>query len=334
MRKGRIFYYCYRHNKPTGGQKHTYRHVDILNQYGFDAAAFHPGRAFRLTWFENNTRVISYSQFARSFDSDLDFVVLPEDLGLEICAFPGRKVIFNKNIFYGFRCYGTSRCTSYPYQSPDVIAALTVSEHNRAHLQFAYPHLLVERVYLEIQPDIFRFSRLRDKKAQIACVQKAPESLLSLYHTVQSRSLSGLNNAGIFNWEFLGEKSETKTALILRESLLFVFLSVAEGLGRMPLEAMASGCLVAAYGNGPLHETIPRIYTFEHSNIIALATFVETVMNSFPDRLDQWEPAVKAGLQIAQGFSAQRQERSVLDAWEKICTLGRKQTQRGKSLQD
>lgn len=29
----RIFYFCYSHDRPTGGQKQAYHHVDILNRH-------------------------------------------------------------------------------------------------------------------------------------------------------------------------------------------------------------------------------------------------------------------------------------------------------------
>jgi hypothetical protein len=52
-RKPKIFYRAWSHNRPTGGQKQMYRHVDILNSAGFDAYIFHDNDGFRLTWFEN-----------------------------------------------------------------------------------------------------------------------------------------------------------------------------------------------------------------------------------------------------------------------------------------
>ena len=63
MRHRRVFYHCYDDPKPTGGQKHTYQHVDVLNRCGFDAYIVHHTPGFRLTWFDNDTRVIDYAQF-------------------------------------------------------------------------------------------------------------------------------------------------------------------------------------------------------------------------------------------------------------------------------
>lgn len=318
MPKSKIYYFCFSHNHPRGGQKHAYRHVDILNKYGYEALVFHPTDNFRLTWFENDTRVIGLSEFKERFDPSRDYIVLPEDLGTKISGFPGRKVIFNKNLFYGFQAYGFETTVSYPYHSPDVVSVLTVSDHNTAHLRFAYPHLMVQRVYLEIQPDTFPNRPLAAKKPQIVCVRKGLESLSVLYHILQSRSAMGLNRGRLFQWIFLGSKSERETSQILQESILFVFTSLAEGLGRMPLEAMSCGCLVAAYGCGPLKETIPSAMQFESGNILEMAKFIERVMESFPNDLAQWDDLVAVGSRVAGTFSIERQEQSVIAAWEKI----------------
>ena len=104
MSGARIFYYCYSHNEPLGGQKHTYRHVDILNAHGFEAYALHQKAGFRLTWFENRTRVIDEHGFHQIYDPERDYLALPEVLGARILDFPGRKVIFDKGLYLRLAC--------------------------------------------------------------------------------------------------------------------------------------------------------------------------------------------------------------------------------------
>src|SRR6266542_5500719 len=101
--RSRIFYFAYDHNRPSGGQKDTYQHVDILNRAGYEAYALHRTKGFRLGWFENSTAIVSDEWFWRRRDEERDIVVLPEDLGPAICSYPGHKVIFNKNLYHGFR---------------------------------------------------------------------------------------------------------------------------------------------------------------------------------------------------------------------------------------
>jgi hypothetical protein len=90
MSDSRVFYYCYDHDRPTGGQKDTYQHVDTLNKKGIEAYALHFKNEFRLTWFENKTRVIYQSDFKAIYNVARDYIVLPEDLGGRILQFPGK----------------------------------------------------------------------------------------------------------------------------------------------------------------------------------------------------------------------------------------------------
>ena len=314
----RIFYFCYQHNIPRGGQKHTYRHVDILNANGFDAAVFHPGEDFRLTWFENQTRVIGYSEFIRAINPDRDFVVLPEDLGGGITDFPGRKVIFNKNTFKGFECFGTDEIHLYPYQSLEVVAAFAVSEHNQRQLQFTYPDLQVEKVDIEIDPAIFSFCALEKKAPIIVCAMKSKEILLPVYHMVQARAAANLNRGREFQWVFLDHYSEQETARILHDALLFLFLNVAEGIGRMPLEAMASGCIVASYDYGPLGEALKARSRFEYGDPISVVKFIEEVMALYPTVSQERILELEEGREIATHYSLANQEAGVMSAWKRI----------------
>jgi glycosyltransferase involved in cell wall biosynthesis len=318
MSQPRIFYYCYSHDRPNGGQKHTYRHVDILNANGFDAAIIHPASDFRLSWFDNETRVIDMSQFLAIVDPIHDFIVLPEDLGQRILEFPGRKVIFNKNLYHGFTCYSEQSDTLYPYHSPEVVAVFTVSRHNEDVLRYTYPKLLVKRMYAEIDPTIFRFCPLVNKRPQIVYVHKARESTLAIRHIIESRAQGGFSSGRQFRWYPLEDLSQCELAASLFNSLLLIFPSVYEGLPRMVLEAMASGCVVAAYGNGPLAEILPSRYSFQHSDLLGITTFVEEVMNSYPAALDKWSAVVKEGRQTAETFSVERQTRHLVEAWNEI----------------
>jgi hypothetical protein len=184
----RIFYFCHRHNHPRGNQKHTYRHVNILNAHGWQAWAFHPGEDFRLTWFANQTAVLSESAFHRTFRPGHDIVVLPEDLGPTIIDFPGPKVIFNKNLFTGMQALGPPDELCFdPYLCSDLLGVFAVSDHNRELLQLAYPHLPVFRVDVEIDTEIFRYRPLAEKAPLIALSPKVPEQVLALYHLARAR---------------------------------------------------------------------------------------------------------------------------------------------------
>jgi glycosyltransferase involved in cell wall biosynthesis len=322
MRNPRIYYYGYDHSFPVGGQKDTYQHVDILNRAGFDAYVAHTKIGYRLDWFENDTRIAYLDEIRETFDPSLDFMVAPEDIGPAIDELPGRKVIFNKNLFGGFITCGRRLPDYYDCQRPDVVAILTVSQHNRAHIEFTYPHVPVLLVDYDLRSEQFPFRALSSKRPVIACSPKAPKHILPVFHMIRSRGIAGLNRNKNFGWVVLENMSERQVASVLGEALLLVFLSIEEGLPRLPLEAMSSGCLIAAYGQGPLQEYLPKEYSFECGDILSVAQFIESVMNAYPAGLARFDEVTRDARRTAEMYSTERQESTVVQAWETILRLG------------
>ena len=67
-----IYYLCPDTNKPRGGVKVIYEHVDILNGAGFSACVLHQKKGFRCNWFDNLTTV---SYLNRWMFHEKDFIV-------------------------------------------------------------------------------------------------------------------------------------------------------------------------------------------------------------------------------------------------------------------
>jgi glycosyltransferase involved in cell wall biosynthesis len=312
----RLFYFCFSHNRPSGGIKQIYRHVDILNRHGFDAQVLHSDRDFRVTWFENQTRTTDIQRFQH--DVQTDIIVVPEDLGTGMVRIPGRKVIFNQNAYYGFASFGEEAETSYPYLDPEILGVFTVSEHNAEYLRFAYPGANVLRIWYGV--DRQRFSRcpLPNKQKQIACIVKNQLELYTLYHILRSRARQGLNALDEYRWVFLGDRTEADVARILHDSLALIFLSTSEGLPLTPLEAMLSGCLVAAYDAGPLPEYLPTACRFRPHDLLGVAGWLEELARSFPAESASWEAVSDTGYDVARQFSLEREEESLLGAWRQL----------------
>ena len=319
MPQSKIFYHCYDSNVRSGGQKHTYQHVDLLNAHGFDAYALHIDHSSRLTWFRNDTRVISTEEFERICDPARDFVVLPEGLGgSNILAYPCRKVIFNKNAFYGFTSFWDDRAPIDPYLHADVVAAFAVSEHNALHLRYAYPRLHVFRVYSGIDAARFSYRPLERKTRQIASIGKAPKQLATLFHMLRARTAIGVNQLADFSWVLLAELDEEAVAQVLQDSLMFVFLSIEEGLPRVLLEALACGCLPVAYADGPVAECLPAGCGVAYGDVVGAASVVEEIAATWPHDLTKWRPISESAREIAERYSLERQAASVVDAWRHI----------------
>lgn len=314
-----IFYFAFAHNRPTGGNKHAYRHVDLLNAEGMRAAAYHNHPTFeRYTWFENRTRVVSPAQFAQVFDPNRDIIVFPEDLGPRMLRFPGRKVIFNRNIYLGAQAFGRKLVEPDPYLDPTVEAAFAVSDHNAEYLRFAYPDLPVLRVQAEIDSELFAFTPLARKRRQIATNTKASVEVLTLMHLLRARADGGHNALADVEWVFLEGKSEREMVSALRDSLLFVSLSTQEGLARMPAEALACGALVAAYDVGGQREYLPPECRFAVGDFLGMARWIERVAGDTGSGRAELQKVAKAGRQAVTRYSFAAQRDSVLSAWAAV----------------
>ncbi len=319
MTQLKIFYFCFSDNQSSGGNKEIYRHVEILTRHNYQAFILHMTKGFKLTWFNHQVNVIDLDTFKALFDQKKDFIVLPEDLGNDILSFPGKKLIFNQNIYYGFHTFSLQKPVSYPYLCPEVRGALVVSEHNRKYLSFAYPNLDVYKVRCGVDSEKFAFRHLNQKKKQIACnPAKRPLDISLLHHLLRSRAEQELNALADYEWVFIENKTETEVTQILQESLLFIFLSKEEGFPLMPLEAMACGCLVVAYSVPPLTEYLPAPFLYEPGDILGIAQSVEAITQSFPNQIGPWETVSKTSLETALAYSLPREEKSVTETWKEI----------------
>lgn len=322
MATPKIFYFCYDHQHPTGGQKRTYRHVDILNQRcGLEAYVLHMRDQFRLTWFPNATRVVGLRQAMTLYNPQDDYVVLPEDLGRKIAWFPGKKIIFNKGIYRGFHELGLCRPEQSPYLDQQVLCAFAISEHNRSYLQFAYPHLPVFKVETGIDSRIFSYRPLAEKTPAIACCPKGLGELLTIHHAITARGATGLNRAGTYRWVVLNEKSESEVAGNLADAMVFIFLGFEEGFARMPLEAMMCGCLTVGHQVGALKELPPFACDVPLGDPMAAVVRIERLLTELPERAAHWQAHADANRATSLTYSSSREETSVREAWDQVMAL-------------
>jgi hypothetical protein len=249
-------------------------------------------------------------------DVERDYLVLPEDLGPEILSYPGKKIIFSKNVYSG--CRAVCGTGVDPYAADDVVGVFAVSQHNAMLLRLAYPDTPVSVVRYDIRADRFPFRRLDEKRPQIAILPKAPGQDAVLYQTLRARARSGRNRLASFSWALMTGMDEQRFSAVLQASLVLVFLSVEEGLPRVPLEGMCAGCFVAAYSSGPLRECLPEASGFEYGDIHALVDYIEDLAARFSDRRLDGDLLAARRKYVAETFSASRQEADVARAWEQL----------------
>ena len=272
-----IYYLAPDVQRPSGGVRTIYRHVDALNDAGRSAAVVHARSGFRCSWFENETRVVD---LPITLDAS-DLVVVPEESVGDLARIaPGaRKVVFNQNAYRTFR--GLADPARSPYVTcPDLVAAMVVSEDSEHYLRYCFPELTIGRIRHALDPAIFHPVPGRRTRQIAAVPAKRPAELRQLIDVLSARGV-------LRDWRFVRIEgmSESEVARTLQASPLFVSLNKAEGFGLPPAEAIACGCRVVGFHGMAAQEFFlePYASAVEDGDVIGLARAVEAFVTAYSD---------------------------------------------------
>ena len=345
----RILYLCPDNPRPAGGVRAIYRHVDILNRNGYDAAVVHERAGFRARWFPNSTPIVSWTNrrtgdgamrreaFRRGGRATPEqpylFLRAPRDLPLgpddllvvpEIVAHrahdlvpAGRRfVLLNQHGYVIFRRPGvTPQAAKAAYTSPAALGVIVTSRDSRDVLAHAFPGIDLHLVRYSVDPSVFRYGET--KRRQIAYMpRRGADDARHVLGVLEVRgALQGVDVASIDG------RDEAATAEILAESLVFLALSYQEGFGLPPAEAMAAGCLVVGYhAYGGREFFRPDLsYPVTTGDVTALSQTVEELLVQ-----DERDPAPlrargrAAAEFIAAEYAPERQEEDLLAAWSRL----------------
>ncbi len=337
-------------DSPSGGRKFIYHVVDILNEAGIDAWVVHPEKAFRLTWFENQTRVgytldlfpklkarkrkyrLKYWWRNRQKSREVvqgnlcpqqlgigetDILVVPESRLSLLHLMPSqcRKIIFNQGPYVTFRLdYSSGHQPTPHYFGTDILGMLVVSDLNMRMQEFIFPKLNIVQGQLFVEED-FRYQAT--KKRQIAFMpRRGVDDALAIINMLRFRGLS--DEVAIVPIDGM---SQAKVADVLSESLIFLSFAHQEGFGLPAAEAMASGCIVIGYsGNGGDEYFNPEFcYPIQQGDLVTFVNTIENVLDmslNQPEKLGQMrEQACKF---ISQHYSRQGSKQSIVAAFRKL----------------
>lgn len=337
-----IYFICPDFSTPVGGIKILYNHVDILNQNGFNACIVHSNPGFRVKWFANNT-MITHLRAVRFKETDI--VVIPEYMAgymynyrqispwkkrikmrfsknrlkyylSDIAMMPICKVIYNQNSYKTFETYsGDSSLWRFPYQEPDVLRTVVVSEDNAAYLRHVFPQHPIERVHLSFNKELFNYTSA--KKKQVCFMPRKNSD--DVRQVIGIMKAKGWMNT--YNFVSIDGYPEEKVAEILKESLIFMSFGYPEGSPLPPCEAMICGCVVVGYhGWGGREYFKPEFcYPVEAGDIIGFVKQMEFVLET-----DQKHPETileqgrKASDFISEYFHSSLEKEDVLRIWSAI----------------
>ena len=251
-----------------------YRHVDILNNAGFDAAVLHDRRGYRATWFANSTRLALDSCVGST-----DLLVIPEYYASRLRDFPPslRIILFNQGPYYTFA--DMSPAETGPYARDLKERILTVSEDGRALLQATFPGAEVHHVRSVLDAAVFYPAAEPQGMRQIAYATN--RRALERDHVLAMLRARGR----LEGWKFtpIRGMSEVEVADTLRRSAIFLSFSALDGFGLPPAEAMACGCYVIGFHGQGGREFFNPDYCqpIADGDLVAFASAVESAAASF-----------------------------------------------------
>lgn len=236
---GRILYVALPAASVTGGVKIAFRQVETLRSLGYDAAiALRPGRK-PPEWFEHRAPIIDIE--GPEGPKPQDFIVIPEDTFSnlkDLAGHPARKVVFCQNHYYS--CQGVGRASAETLDRLDGFMACsrTVADW----LRWRFPGRPVDLIPPFVDDTVYRPAP--GKRAAIAVAprkrrQEAPYLADAFRHAYPRHAQ--------LPWVIMDQLPEGKVGEILGRCGVMLSLSRLEGLGLLPLEAMAAGCLVAGF---------------------------------------------------------------------------------------
>ncbi len=311
-----IYVFCLDHSVPSGGIRKLYLHVDTLNRNGFNAAIIHEKKDFRCTWFENQTKVVSWSEIKIN---PRDYLVIPEVYGPDIAQlFPDNpRIIFNQNAYYTFspQCFGDINMIDFSFIR-DVAAIFVISEDSKKYLEYVFPHTKIFRLYYGLDSDLFNYQSNKKKQICFMPRKKAQRDAIQVIKILQAR-----NTLKDFQFRIIDNKTEQEVAVLLKESLIFLSLGHTEGFGLPPAEAMACGCIVIGYhGRGGKEFFKPEFsFPIEVGDIMGFAQTLEAVIAEYEiDSTNLKAKAKQASDYILKTYSRTREEADIINTWNQL----------------
>jgi glycosyltransferase involved in cell wall biosynthesis len=234
----RIFYFSKHFGYPLGGVRIAHHHVSLLRRNGFDARILLIDDV-RDRFFEDQDLVIEKLADYPDFRAD-DILVVPE-------PWPGyirkagesraRSLVFCQNHFNVF--FGLGDALSYAEFGIDGVFCCSHVISN--FLQDALGVSEAPVIRNAIDHTLFKPGRKRRQIAFMPRKMKIEGPFLKGLFRVRHPRYRNVP------WVRIERETEARVAELLSESEIFLALGRNEGFGLPPIEAMASGCVIAGF---------------------------------------------------------------------------------------
>ena len=311
-------------NKPTGGIKIIYRHVEILSKLlskKVDSKIFHfEDFNFKCDWFPHNVNFKKNS----TFDSTKEFVIIPEWM-----AVYHAKILQKANVKYGIFVQNGFYLHTKPknnfsdeeineaYEKAKII--ISYSDEITECIKLTFPKSADKIFRIDISVDSKKFQYTEE-------IVKNKENLITYMprknRNHASKLLFILKQHLPKNWEIkiLDNLTESEVIKFFKKSKIFLSFAELEGFGLPPVEAALCGNSVIGYtGESGKEYWDPPIFDEVFSGDIR--TFTNKVINKVKDFdknsyvFDKFKPYVS---KLADKYSVEKEQRSLLSLIESI----------------
>jgi Glycosyl transferases group 1 len=296
----------------TGGIKMAFRHVELLQAIGIDARVHSPDGM--PTWFVSRA-LLTTAANARAGRGDV--LVFPEVLSgplvrAALAPAPATKALLCQNQYNIFN----ELIPRFTYQQLGFAKFMTVSEVARGFLERLLAPATFEVLPVLVDEKVF-FPRRKELRIAVA-----PRKLQSHYQLIHKIFVTKFPQLRRVPWDVMVGRSESEVAETLGRAAIFLSLSHLESVGLIPLEAMASGCVVVGFhGYGGLE------YATKANGVWTRPDYLEETADALAaavvgiDRGDEyWQTLRAAGETTARRFNRGALEQALKKAFGAVGT--------------
>lgn len=239
--KPRLIFFLAPFSVPFGGVSTIVEHVRILSDNGFSAWIAMPEQPEQ-DFYQTAVSTIIYDRFLEVTEQDI--CIFPEGLLGYINVIrgnPAKRLMLCQNYYY----LPFTENPGLGFEEYHLNGVVTTCVANRTYLQEVYKLKDIPLIPYAIDTEIYR--RSQKKIRQIAFM---PRKLSGDIRFIQHSFLRMFPEYADVPWVAIDKMPKYEVARVLAESAIFLALSDKDPLGLPPLEAMASGCVLAGFHGG------------------------------------------------------------------------------------
>lgn len=305
----RILYECWDLEKPFGGVRRLYRHVEILSRNGYDAAILHHRPGFRVEWL-TSTAPVKYASSGLDLEPD-DVLVIPEghtDVIASTVFSPCRRVVIALNWANIF----SALPVGLDWRHLGISEVIAGSQYEQT---FVKQTMGLDSTVIVSGIDGTLFQPAARKVCQVAFM---PRKNANVFHLIASVFRSKFPQYSEVQFVPIEGLAHEQVSRVLSESAIFLATSFPEGLARPPLEAMACGCVVVGFsGRGSLEymDHLRNCYLADDMDVLSVAEHLGAALSAVEDgRAGGMQVAAR---ETARRYSLEREEDTVLGYWRR-----------------